>query len=1186
MILSELATMRRRIVSNIGKYLLLFSVLFVDVGQGDPPNTLLKVGIYNNPPLVSANQTGSPSGLFIQVLEEIASKEGWKLHYVAGTWSDNLHRLNTGKIDLLPAISTNVPGQRRFLFTDQSLISNWAQIFVAETSPIQTISELDGKRIAVLRDDIYLRGDGGLAALCESLLITCNFIEYDTYDRVLRAVAQGITDAGLVNRLFGAERGYLYTAIASPIVLIPQDIRLAISQKTPNAAHIKNRLDYHLTIMRVDDRSTYQQSLKRLFGPEALIKKETPTWVTQVLLASGLVIVALLITIMILNLKYRRRSRKLISQEAQYRAFFNDVAIALCEGDSSRAMIQLQQLVDSGVKDIRSHFENHPQELTECIKLIKVKNANSAALELFAVSSLHELQQWLPESYSPDIYIALKEWFIASCQKQRKFSAEISMLAADRRRIQVIVSFPLSANAQEARHIPVSIQDVTLQRETERQLSLVIKSASLGFWDWNLATNDLNVNNRWLDMLGLLPSDLQGNIEDWRSRLHPVDRERVIPIIMQHIEDGIPYNVEFRMRHSDGRWIWIEGSGGAVEHEPYTNRPTRACCTHQDISARKRASETMHTLMHSMVSISGGDFFNHVAHELCHWFDADGASIGELIDGNQIKSLATIVNNKSINDFSYTLVGTPYDVVIKDGAQLYPQGVQDLFPSDENLVLLKAKGFAGTQIRDLTGKVIGIVWVTSSKPLFMEHEWVELMDIIAARISAEIERIRAMDRLEHQATYDALTELPNRRLLIDRLSQARANCLRHNHRGAVMFMDLDHFKTINDSLGHNIGDLLLKEVAHRLTEQIRREDTASRLGGDEFIVLFTELSGDPQLAAQQAQQGAYKILRILSEPYTIGGNKLHITPSIGIVIFPMSNETADDILRFADTAMYRAKEAGRNTIRFFLPGMQQAAEAHLRLQRDLRQALANNQLHLYFQPQYNHEEQLVSAETLLRWHHPQLGEIKPKTTISVAEESGQILPISEWILRHALMLSKPWLETSSDLNRITVNINAAQFHQVGFADQVKGIIEESSFNPNKLTLEIHENTLAENLNEAKQKFIALKELGVRFCIDSFGIGYASIAYLRQLPIDEIKIDRSFIRDITSDPQDAKLVKTIITMAHQMEIEVIALGVETEAQLQFLRDNGCKIFQGYYFAHPQPSEEFAFNLKKQLKICQQ
>ncbi|MBT3057637.1 MAG: EAL domain-containing protein [Candidatus Thiodiazotropha sp. (ex Lucina pensylvanica)] len=1172
--------MRRRVARNTGRYLLLFTLFFVDAVPAEQPASPLKVGIYDNPPLITTDQSGNPNGLFIDLLREIASREGWELRYISGTWSDNLNRLATGRIDLLPAIAINENRQRQFLFTGQSVVSNWAQIFVPEASTIQSLPDLDGKRIAVLRDDIYITGKNGLADLCRSFAIACRLIEQDSYDRVMRTVTQGEADAGLVNRLFGATRGHFYPVMASPIVLMPQDIRLAISRRAPGAAHIKQRLDHHLAMMKIDELSPYQQRLRTLFETENR-RMEMPTWVLKVLLIGGLAIVALLILAQIFILKHGHKSQRLISQEAQYRRFFNGVAIALCEGDSSRALLRLQQLGDSGIKDIRGYFDSHPQELVEYIKLIRIVNANPATLKLFGVSNLYELQHWLPGNYTPDIFKALKQWLIASSEKQQTFTAEISMLAADGRQIQLIVAFPLTTNLDSARHIPVSILDVTLQRETERQLSLVIKGASLGFWDWNLTTNELTVNDRWMEMLGLAESDMNGNIDDWRSRLHPEDRERVMPIIMQYIEDGTPYNVEFRMRHSDGRWIWVEGSGGAVEHEPHSHLPIRACGTHQEISERKRAAETLHTLMQSMVGITGGDFFKHVALELCYWFDADSANIGELAGNNKIRALATILNNESIDDFSYSLAGTPCEIVIKEGAQLYPQGLQDMFPNDEDLVLLKAQSYAGTPIKDLSGRVIGIVWVSSSKPLFMEPDWAGVMDIIAARISAEIERMRAMDQLEHQATFDALTELPNRRMLIDRLGQARARCLRHDHRGAVMFMDLDHFKTINDSLGHNIGDLLLKEVARRLTQQIRDEDTASRLGGDEFVVLFSELTGNPQQAAQHAQQGARKILKTISEPYTIEGNELHITLSIGIVIFPMSDESAEDILKFADTAMYRAKEAGRNTIRFFLPGMQQATEEHLNLQHDLQLAIEENQLEIHFQPIVDSDGNPISAEALLRWQHPQQGIIKPKTIITVAEDSGQILQIGEWMLEQALRLSEPWLDGSTNLDGVAVNINAVQFRQVGFVDQIERLLRETVFNPSHLTLEILENTLAENIEDAKQKVVALKSLGVKICVDSFGIGYASIAYLRQLPLDELKIDRSFVRDIGSDPKDAKLVKTIITMAHQMEIDAVAMGVETAAQLQFLRDNGCRIFQGYYFNHPLSPDEFDSILKQQI-----
>ncbi|MCU7925991.1 MAG: EAL domain-containing protein [Candidatus Thiodiazotropha sp. (ex Dulcina madagascariensis)] len=1172
--------MHKRAVKGRYLLLLLYTLLiFSSALPGQIPTTL-RVGIYMNPPLVTTDLRGRPGGLFIDILEQIARQEGWKLRYIVGTWSDQLQRLSTGSIDLLPAIAFNEARQQRFLFSDHTVIANWGQIFVSEDSDIQSIPDLDGKRIAVLRDDVYITADPGLMNICEAFDIDCKLTEYATYDMVLRAVVQGKADAGLVNRLFGATRGHTYTPIASPIVLMPLDIRIAISRMNPHAEEIKQQIDHQLTIMKADDFSIYHQRLGSLFERNEKIV-QTPAWIYQAASVGGLLVAALLIAAQILRWQIKKKSRELATTEARYHRFFDGVATALCEGDSSRALDKLEQLIDSGVQDVRAYFDTNPDELKAYLALIRVVNANPATLKLFGVNTLTELQRWVPKSVTPEVCTAFKEFLVAVNDQQATFACEVPLLTADGRTILAIVSFPLSETMDAASHIPVSMLDVTHLRETERQLSLVIKGASLGFWDWNLATDELIVNDRWMEMLGLEPTDLMNHIDDWRGRLHPGDEERILPIVTKHIEDGTPYKVEFRMLHSDGHWIWIEGSGGAVEHDPLTQHPIRACGTHQEISERKRAAETLHTLMQSMVGITGEDFFEHVARELCRWFDADAANIGELVDNNRVRALATIVDNKIVEDFKYNLKGTPSNNVINQGARLYPQGIQDLFPGDEGLVVLNVQGYAGSPIRDLSGDVIGIVWVVSRKPLFMAPDWADVMDIIAARISAEIERMRAMDKLEHQATFDVLTELPNRRLLIDRLTQAQARCRRHHHNGAVLFMDLDHFKTINDSLGHNVGDLLLQQVAHRLLRQIRNEDTACRLGGDEFVVLFSELSGNHQLAAQQAQQGASKIQKALSQPYTINDNELHITPSIGIVIFPMDGENADDILKYADTAMYRAKDEGRNTIRFFLPGMQQAAEEQLRLQNDLRYALKNDQLLLYFQPQMDVDENLIGAEALLRWAHPQNGIVEPGIIIPVAEESGQILQISEWVLKQALTQGKQWMDGAVNLKRIAINISSVHFHQVGFADQIEQILQETSVNPSQLTLEIQEDTLVENFEEAAEKVLKLKKLGVRFSIDGFGIGYASIAYLRRLPLDELKIDRSFVRDITGDPKDAQLVQTIITMARLMEIEVVAIGVETEAQLQFLRDNGCKIFQGYYFSHPLPADQFEANLKKEL-----
>ncbi|MEJ2608699.1 MAG: EAL domain-containing protein [Candidatus Thiodiazotropha sp.] len=1158
------------VVKRSYQLLLLLYLLFqYSIVLAASPITL-KVGIYNNPPLVSTDLKGHPRGLFIDVLEQVARLEGWKLHYFLGNWSDQLYRLSTGKIDLLPAIAINTARQKRFLFSDQTIIANWGQIYIPKKSEIQSLLDLNEKNIAVLRDDTYISGENGLLDICKSFDITCRLNEYATYDMVLRAVAQGHADAGLVNRLFGASNDHLYGLVASPIVLMPLDTRFALSPKSPLAEQIKQRLDDHLIRLKADDFSVYHQDLNNLFEPKERII-ETPSWPFQLLFIGSVLLIVLLVTAQMLRRRIKVKNRELAKSETQYHDFFNGVATALCEGDSSRALAKLDELLDSGIDNLRSYFDSNPDELKQTLHLIWVVNANPAALKLFGVNSLKELQQWLPKSITPGVYSAFEEFLIAASEKRSIFFCEVPLLTADKQMIQVMLSFPLSDRVEETRHIPVTLVDVTHLRETEKQLSLVVKGASLGFWDWNLLTDELKVNHRLMETLGLAASDMHNHIDDWRKRLHPEDRERILPIIDNHIKQGKTYHVEFRMQHAKGHWIWIEGTGGVVEQDPLTHRPTRACGTHQEITERKRAAETLHTLMQSMVGISGEDFFEHVAKELCRWFGADGASIGELVNQHHIRALITIIDGKAIDDFECPLDGTPSGKVVSQGSTLYPQGVQNLFPEDQDLVLLNIQGYAGSPICDPNGNTIGIVWVVSRKPLFISPNWVDVMDIIAARISAEIERVRAMDRLEHQATYDALTDLPNRRLLIDRLNQAQSRCRRHNHNGAILFMDLDHFKTINDSLGHNVGDLLLKQVAKRLTRQIRDEDTASRLGGDEFIILFAELDNNPQIAAKQAEQGAHKILKALSKPYTIHNNELHITPSIGIVIFPMDGESADDILKYADTAMYRAKEDGRNTIRLFLPGMQQTTEQQIRLQNDLRQAMIKNELTLYFQPQVDSEGNLISAEVLLRWFHPIHGIIQPNTLLPVAEESGQILQISEWVLKQALNQAKIWIEDNKTQSHIAINISGAHFHQVSFADQIVQILQETGVEPSHLTLEIHEGTLVENFDEATEKVLKLKKLGVRFAIDCFGIGYASIAYLRRLPLDQLKIDRSFIRDINSDPKDANLVETIITMAQMMEIEVVAIGVENESQLTFLRDRGCKIFQGNYFSQPLPVE---------------
>jgi diguanylate cyclase (GGDEF)-like protein len=390
-----------------------------------------------------------------------------------------------------------------------------------------------------------------------------------------------------------------------------------------------------------------------------------------------------------------------------------------------------------------------------------------------------------------------------------------------------------------------------------------------------------------------------------------------------------------------------------------------------------------------------------------------------------------------------------------------------------------------------------------------------------------------------------------------------------------LFLDLDNFKTINDSLGHPVGDTLLREVAIRIKTTLREEDTVARLGGDEFVVLLSELSDSREEAVSDVQAIAEGMRQTLSTPYHINAHELHVTPSIGIAVFPSGKDNADDVLRQADTAMYQAKDSGRNAVRFFLPSMQLAAEKRLRMIGELRKALPRSELVAHFQPQFNAQRQLCGAETLLRWQHPQQGLVMPGEFIHLAEEAGLVVAIGDWTLREALYQFKSWHNDlpGTPIGRVAVNVSALQFRQDDFVNKVEQALGDTGADPTWLTLEMTESILLEDFEATVSKIQQLKRLGVRFSIDDFGTGYSSLAYLKRLPVDEIKIDRSFVRDVMFDPNDAALVDTIMTMARHIGLDIVAEGVETEPAFSFLRERGCPTFQGYFFGRPCAAKEF-------------
>ncbi len=442
-------------------------------------------------------------------------------------------------------------------------------------------------------------------------------------------------------------------------------------------------------------------------------------------------------------------------------------------------------------------------------------------------------------------------------------------------------------------------------------------------------------------------------------------------------------------------------------------------------------------------------------------------------------------------------------------------------------------------------------------------------------------RKKTEEEIHNLAFYDALTGLPNRRLLIERLNLALAVSSRSHQYGALMFLDLDNFKTINDVFGHDYGDALLAEVASRLKHSVRDVDTVARLGGDEFIVLIENVSADEHEASQNVAQFAEKIRAVLATDYQLNDQTHHSSPSIGVTLFCGNQTSVDDLVKRADMAMYQAKDSGRNRVRFFDPQLQRSVETRAVLEADLRRAITENQLHLYYQIQLDQDLKPIGAEALIRWIHPKRGMVSPSQFIPVAEESSLILEIGLWVLDAACQQLADWSKDEKTRDLIlAVNVSAEQFRQADFVELVKTMIDKHHVNPSQLKLELTESVALDDLDFVIAKMLALKEvLKVRLSLDDFGTGYSSLSYLKKLPLNQIKIDQSFVRDMKSNAGDAVMVKTIIDLARNFGMEVIAEGVETDEQLAILRQFGCSAYQGYLFSKPVPIGEFKTIIKQ-------
>ena len=461
--------------------------------------------------------------------------------------------------------------------------------------------------------------------------------------------------------------------------------------------------------------------------------------------------------------------------------------------------------------------------------------------------------------------------------------------------------------------------------------------------------------------------------------------------------------------------------------------------------------------------------------------------------------------------------------------------------------------------------------------VYSSHSHVEIPGQTPEMFCIDIDisqRKAAEEEARYLAFYDTLTQLPNRRLLMDRLQQVMASSARSGLQAAVLFLDLDNFKTLNDSRGHAVGDLLLVAVAQRLQGCVREQDTVARLGGDEFVVVLHNLSSNPNDAATQVRAVGEQMLAVLRQPFELAGQQHHITASMGATVLCDHSASVDEFLKQADMAMYRAKDAGRDTLCFFDPHMQETVNQRALLETQMHHGLEQSQFVLFYQPQVDSQGRVTGAEALVRWQHPTRGLVQPGVFIGLAEESNLILELGHWVLQQALAQQARWRQNPALAHlRLAINVSARQFRQDNFVEQVLRLVEHSGANPQCITLELTESVVLRDVEEVIATMHTLRAHGLGFSLDDFGTGYSSLNYLKRLPLDQIKIDQGFVRNALHDPKDAAIAHSIITLADMLGLGVIAEGVETPEQYQCLSSHGCRAFQGYLFGRPEPVDAF-------------
>ena len=680
--------------------------------------------------------------------------------------------------------------------------------------------------------------------------------------------------------------------------------------------------------------------------------------------------------------------------------------------------------------------------------------------------------------------------------------------------------------------------------ETEilkERMELALQGSKISVLDWDFLSNSLYISPSWKDMLGYRDKELDNSTLTWKRKVHKEDLKRVLALLRKYDREKNTYfEITHRLKHRDGHWVWVLGRAKILYDS--NGKKMRMIGTHTDITIEKELQLKYFYQSQMIEQIHDSITTTDLEGKIVSWNKGSEKTFGytaEEMIGKSVGMLYRKEDLASLEEYVSTLMKT------------------GVYNADLELVTKSKKlipiSFSLTLLRDENGIPIGVVGINKDN---------------TARKGAEEALLEQKELLHYQAHHDALTELPNRILFTQRLEK----CIKKSNRTkigfALFFIDLDRFKDINDSLGHKIGDDVLKIIASRLKSIIRKEDTLARLSGDEFTIIMGNFKEE-----KDASHLAEKILAILAEPIHIDKEILYVMGSIGISLYPEHALDAEYLLKYADTAMYNAKEDGRNTYKFYVSEMTESALEHMSMKTALRQAIENEEFFIHYQPQINAlTDSMCGLEALIRWQHPTKGILYPSSFIALAEETGLIIEMDRWVMKYAMKQVSQWYAEGLNPGVLALNLSIKQLEGNDFIQELKDNLETFSFKSEWLELEITERQMMKKPEDVIAKLREINALGIGISIDDFGTGYSSLSLLKRLPINRLKIDRSFIDDILNDKDDVAIVDAIIALGKSLKLDLIAEGVETAEQRDFLIEKGCTHMQGHYFSYSLFAEE--------------